>query len=128
MSSLWKKAPLHLFQDNPVGEEGADTPAKRLGRLLTFTLRKHTGGATTELCQTEQREVAAILDIKWCHVPLSDMPLFGVVNASGQLVIVTLGSADQGSVMTNDVTTVGITEQGLALSLDWSTGSGQSTG
>ena len=94
-----------------------------------FTLRQHNSGATTELRQTELREVPAVLDIKWCHIPLSDLPIFGVVNASGQLVIETLCSDDRGSVVvTDDVSTVVIAEHGLALSLDWSTGSGENTG
>ena len=124
----WIQRKVNCFQDDPAEVEKTKSPAKRLGRLLTFTLRQHNSGATTELQQTERHEVPAILDIKWCHIPLYESPLFGVVNASGQLVIATIGNTDLGSVTTNDVTTVVITEQGLALSLDWSTGNGQNTG
>ena len=83
----------------------------RVGRLYLYRLDTESG--TPQLQQLSSTDMPGILDIKWSQHPVTDRPLFGLVNSVGQLRI--LGITDNNvSMVTEDK--VG---ECLGLSLEW---------
>ncbi|CAN9512783.1 unnamed protein product [Ophioblennius macclurei] len=102
-----------------VGDEDA-TPS-RTGRLYLFEFRRE-GPMIPPLTELQRIDTAAILDLKWCHVPVSERPLLGMAAATGELQLFTLsGSQDSGRSL-QPLSSVEVGTERLALSLDWSTG------
>ncbi|XP_035694319.1 diphthine methyltransferase-like isoform X2 [Branchiostoma floridae] len=105
-------------------------PQTRLGRLLCYHLL--TEGAVC-LDEFQRTDLAAILDIKWCHTTLNECPALGIADAKGTLSVWTLqggpDSKNDDASRTRSLTQqceAQIVEEGLVLSLDWSTGRQQS--
>lgn len=105
--------------------ESGETEEKRRGVIYLFKVLEK---GHLELLQ--QVEVPAVLDSKWCHVKFNDKILLGVVNALGYLQIYELEQQDdrlrlkllvQRKIDSNE------NNENLALSLDWSTGRGDSS-
>lgn len=69
------------------GEEDATT--SRTGRLYLFEFRRE-GTMSPPLTELQRMDTAAILDLKWCHVPLSGKAVLGMAAASGELQLYTL--------------------------------------
>lgn len=101
------------------GEEDA-TPS-RTGRLYLFQFRRE-GPMTPPLTELQRMDTAAILDLKWCHVPVSERPVLGLAAATGHLQLYTLKDAQEGSRRLQSLSSVEVGTDRLALSLDWSTG------
>uniref|UniRef100_A0A8C5R5P5 Diphthine methyltransferase n=1 Tax=Leptobrachium leishanense TaxID=445787 RepID=A0A8C5R5P5_9ANUR len=98
-------------------DEASDRPHTRLGRLYLYSYAAdQIFSPVTELQRTE---TAAILDMKWCRVPVSDHPTLAVADAKGA---VTLYRLHDDSCRLQSVASVALGEERLALSLDWSTG------
>ena len=98
-----------------------DAPKQRLGRLLTYTLE--LGSCTsTVLQQHQQEDVAAILDMKWCHNSLDGTAVLGVVDSAGELSLWHLEQPDDGKVQCIQANKLSAGKDRLALSLDWATG------
>ncbi|KAM3610645.1 uncharacterized protein V6R79_006884 [Siganus canaliculatus] len=99
-----------------------DAAPRRTGRLYLFEFHQ-SGSVSPPLTELQHIDTAAILDLKWCHVPVSGQALLGMAAATGELLLLTLsGDQSEGgrSLQTLSSLEVGIGQ--LALSLDWSTG------
>lgn len=101
------------------GEEDA-TPS-RTGRLYLFQFRRE-GPMTPPLTELQRMDTAAILDLKWCHVPVSERPMLGLAAATGDLQLYTLKDAQEGSRRLQALSRLEVGANRLVLSLDWSTG------
>ncbi|XP_077005021.1 diphthine methyltransferase isoform X2 [Tamandua tetradactyla] len=66
--------------------------------------------------------MSAILDMKWCHVPVAGHALLGVANADGSIELLHLVASEKSSYTLQPFSSLALGEQCLALSLDWSTG------
>ncbi|CAB1320123.1 unnamed protein product [Coregonus sp. 'balchen'] len=65
-------------------DAGAEDAATRIGRLYLFKFRQQ-GPMCPPLSELQRIDTPAILDLKWCHVPVSERPLLGMATASGEL-------------------------------------------
>uniref|UniRef100_A0AAZ1XN76 Diphthamide biosynthesis 7 n=1 Tax=Oreochromis aureus TaxID=47969 RepID=A0AAZ1XN76_OREAU len=101
------------------GEENA-TPS-RIGRVYLFEFR-HEGPMCPPLTELQRMDTAAILDLKWCHVPMSDRAVLGMATATGELQLYTLSRSQEGSHSLQSLSSLEVGAERLALSLDWSTG------
>lgn len=105
--------------NRPVGEEDA-TPS-RTGRLYLFEFRRE-GPMIPPLTELQRLDTAAILDLKWCHVPVSERPVLGMAAATGELQLYTLSGSQDGGRSLQPLSSLEVGAERLALSLDWSTG------
>ncbi|XP_067377903.1 diphthine methyltransferase isoform X1 [Channa argus] len=101
------------------GEEDA-TPC-RTGRLYLFEFQ-HEGLTCPPLTELQRIDTAAILDLKWCHVPVSGKALLGMAAATGELQLFSLSDIQEGSRSLQTLSSLEVGAERLALSLDWSTG------
>ncbi|XP_029294636.1 diphthine methyltransferase isoform X3 [Cottoperca gobio] len=101
------------------GEEDA-TPT-RTGRLYLFEYRRE-GLMSPPLTELQRMDTAAILDLKWCHVPLSGEAVLGMAAATGELQLYTLSHSPEGGRSLHTLCSLEVGTERLALSLDWSTG------
>lgn len=101
------------------GEEDAST--SRTGRLYLFEFRRE-GSVRPPLTELQRMDTAAILDMKWCHVPLSGEPVLGMAMASGELQLYSLSNSQEGNHSLHSLSSLEVGGERLALSLDWSTG------
>ncbi|XP_031732676.1 diphthine methyltransferase [Anarrhichthys ocellatus] len=101
------------------GEE--DAPPSRTGRLYLFEFRRE-GSMSPPLTELQRIDTAAILDLKWCHVPLSGGAVLGMAAATGELQLYTLSDSQEGGHRLEPLCCVEVGAERLALSLDWSTG------
>ncbi|XP_057688432.1 diphthine methyltransferase isoform X1 [Corythoichthys intestinalis] len=99
-------------------EDGAPT---RTGRLYLFEYQ-HKGLTSPPLTELQHMDTAAILDLKWCHVPISGMVVLGLAAATGELQLYTLSDCQEGGSNLQALSSVELGGDQLALSLDWSTG------
>uniref|UniRef100_A0A672HAC0 methylated diphthine methylhydrolase n=1 Tax=Salarias fasciatus TaxID=181472 RepID=A0A672HAC0_SALFA len=102
-----------------VGEDDA-TPS-RTGRLYLFEFRRE-GPMIPPLTELQRIDTAAILDLKWCHVPVSERPVLGMAAATGELQLFTLSGSQDGGRSLQPLSSLEVGAERLALSLDWSTG------
>ncbi|KAI7813712.1 diphthine methyltransferase isoform X1 [Triplophysa rosa] len=105
--------------------EGSAAP-NRIGRLFLFHYNTQRS-FSPPLTETQRIDTPAILDLKWCHVPISERPLLGMATAGGEIQLYKLTEPQQ---VTCDLECESCTVLGpdrLALSLDWSTGRGDSS-
>ncbi|CAH1795262.1 unnamed protein product [Owenia fusiformis] len=112
----------YQLADNPEIKEGdqeSDVPKARLGRLLLYNF--NTSQPKTSLTEIYRLDMPAVLDMKWCHNSLCDRPTLAVGNASGELLLYGLHDID-GSSICEQMECFQAVEDGLCLSLDWSTG------
>ncbi|KAM9207619.1 diphthine methyltransferase [Dugong dugon] len=65
--------------------------------------------------------MSAVLDMKWCHVPVAGHTLLGLADASGAIQLFHLVDSETACALWPFSSLV-LGEQSLALSLDWSTG------
>ncbi|KAJ8413823.1 hypothetical protein AAFF_G00064210 [Aldrovandia affinis] len=105
---------------------GSSIPS-RVGRIYLFQFRQE-GPLCPPLTEVQRIDTPAILDIKWCHVPVSERPLLGMATATGELQLYKLIDTQEGSCGLKAVSSLELGPDRLALSLDWSTGRGDSSG
>ncbi|XP_066569381.1 diphthine methyltransferase [Amia ocellicauda] len=116
----------YQLQSPPEGTgEGANSP-RRVGRLYLFQFSQ-AGGLFPPLQELQRLDTPGILDIKWCHVPMSERPLLGCAMASGELQLYRLTDTQEASCALEAVSSLELGPDRLALSLDWSTGRGDSS-
>lgn len=101
------------------GDEDGST--SRTGRLYLFEFRRE-GTVRPPLTELQRMDTAAILDMKWCHVPLSGKAVLGMAVASGELQLYTLSNSQDGGRSLQSLSSLEVGMDRLALSLDWSTG------
>ncbi|XP_008278842.1 diphthine methyltransferase isoform X2 [Stegastes partitus] len=102
-----------------VGEEDA-TPS-RTGRLYLFEFQRE-GLMSPPLTELQRMDTAAILDMKWCHMPVSERAMLGMAVATGELQLYTLSESQEGGRSLQALSSLEVGAERLALSLDWSTG------
>eukprot|EP00064_Thunnus_orientalis_P000585 superscaffoldBa00000031_g586 len=101
------------------GEE--DGTPSRTGRLYLFEFRRE-GSMSPPLTELQCMDTAAILDLKWCHVPVSGRAVLGMAAATGELQLYTLSDSQEGGRSLQTLSSLEVGAERLALSLDWSTG------
>ncbi|KAJ3187036.1 Diphthine methyltransferase [Gaertneriomyces sp. JEL0708] len=116
--SLWApEAPETTLEDhNSDPDDIKSTPTtSRLGRILMFEVCDSQGAVSVK--ETSRLETGAILDLKWSHHLIGDLPCLGAVDALGQTRLYTLDNSkglQQLAQYSNEKLEV------LSLSLDWS--------
>lgn len=103
-----------------------NAPPSRTGRLYLFEFSRE-GTMSPPLTELQRVDTAAILDMKWCHVPLSGKIVLGVAAASGELQLHTLSDSQEGRRSLHPLSCLEVGIDRLSLSLDWSTGRLDST-
>ncbi|XP_010890740.2 diphthine methyltransferase [Esox lucius] len=107
-------------------DAGSEEAASRIGRLYLFQFRQQ-GPMFPPLNELQRIDTPAILDLKWCHVPVSDRPLLGMATASGEIQLHRLTDSQDCSCVLKTVNSLELGPDRLALSLDWSTGRADSS-
>ncbi|XP_066509890.1 diphthine methyltransferase-like isoform X1 [Hoplias malabaricus] len=105
------------------GEES--TTPNRTGRLYLFQFLSQ-GDFTPPLTEIQRFDTPAILDLKWCHIPVSERPILGMATANGEIQLHRLIDGQQSNSLEHVLSTK-LGPDRLALSLDWSTGRGESS-
>ncbi|KAM8886489.1 diphthine methyltransferase isoform 2-T4 [Spinachia spinachia] len=98
-----------------------DAPPSRTGCLYLFEFRQE-GSVRPPLTELQHINTAAILDLKWCHVPFPGGAVLGLAAATGDLQLHTLSNSQEGGRRLHPLCSVEVGAKRLALSLDWSTG------
>uniref|UniRef100_A0A8C0MH91 Diphthine methyltransferase n=1 Tax=Canis lupus familiaris TaxID=9615 RepID=A0A8C0MH91_CANLF len=95
-----------------------DEPQIRLGRLYLYSFSEDS--TASPLLEIQRRDTSAILDLKWCHIPVAGHALLGVANAGGSIELLRLVGSETAYTL-ELVSCFALERQCLALSLDWST-------
>ncbi|XP_042637746.1 diphthine methyltransferase [Orycteropus afer afer] len=108
---------------DPESKSGAELdgePPVRVGRLYLYSLREDS--PASPLLEVQRRDMAAVLDMKWCHTPVAGHTLLGLADAGGSVQLFTLVASEKNAHALQPLSSLALGEQCLALSLDWSTG------
>ncbi|XP_076854371.1 diphthine methyltransferase [Brachyhypopomus gauderio] len=111
----------YQLQEDTSGECAAP---RRVGRLYLFQFGSQ-GPITPPLTEIQRIHTPAILDLKWCHVPVLERPLLGVATASGEIQLHQLIDTQHNTCGLELVLSTEVGLDRLALSMDWSTGRGE---
>uniref|UniRef100_A0A8C4M1B9 Diphthine methyltransferase n=1 Tax=Equus asinus TaxID=9793 RepID=A0A8C4M1B9_EQUAS len=111
-------------EDQPADPESKsgldiDEPQVRLGRLYLYSFNED--GSACPLVEIQRGDTSAILDMKWCHVPVAGHALLCVADASGSIELLRLVGSENTYTL-QPFSTFALDKHCLALSLDWSTG------
>lgn len=98
-----------------------DAAPTRTGRLYLFEFRQE-GPMSPPLTELQRMDTAAILDLKWCHVPVSERPVLGLAAATGDLQLYALKDSQESGHRLQPLSSLEVGPERLVLSLDWSTG------
>nr|XP_037842990.1 diphthine methyltransferase isoform X2 [Chlorocebus sabaeus] len=102
------------------GRMEVEEPRVRLGRLFLYNFNENN--CTHPLVEVQRKDTSAILDMKWCHIPVAGHALLGLADASGSIQLLRLVESEEKSHVLEPLSSLALEEQCLALSLDWSTG------
>ncbi|CAH6788653.1 diphthine methyltransferase [Phodopus roborovskii] len=91
----------------------------RLGRLYLYSFNEDN--TAKPLVEIQRRDCSAILDMKWCHIPVSGHILLGLANANGSVELLHLMEYENSHTL-QPISSLTLEERCLSLSLDWSTG------
>ncbi|KAK9392351.1 WD repeat-containing protein 85-like [Crotalus adamanteus] len=108
------------YQFKEMGSEaGQDSEAPvRLGRLYLYSFEDQIFTPLTEIQRTE---TGAILDLKWCPVPISEHPVLSMADANGAVKLFRMTGSKK-TCRLQPLCSVDLGDDCLPLSLDWSTG------
>ncbi|AWP07037.1 putative diphthamide biosynthesis protein 7 [Scophthalmus maximus] len=98
-----------------------DATQSRTGRLYLFDFRREES-MSPPLTELQRMDTPAILDLKWCHVPVLGKAMLGTAAATGELQLYTMSDGQEGSCSLQTLSSLEVGAERLALSLDWSTG------
>ncbi|KAB5528632.1 hypothetical protein PHYPO_G00142470 [Pangasianodon hypophthalmus] len=98
----------------------------RIGRLYLFQFDQQQS-FTPPLTEIQRIDTPAILDLKWCHTEIYERPLLGMATACGEIQLHRLKDTQDGRCALECVLSTELGPNRLALSLDWSTGRGDSS-
>ncbi|XP_077822974.1 diphthine methyltransferase isoform X3 [Macaca mulatta] len=101
------------------GRMEVEEPRVRLGRLYLYNFNENK--SIHPLVEVQRKDTSAILDMKWCHIPVAGHALLGLADASGSIQLLRLVESEKSHVL-EPLSSLALEEQCLALSLDWSTG------
>ncbi|XP_037586245.1 diphthine methyltransferase [Cebus imitator] len=112
--------------DEPAGPQSeggmeVEEPQIRLGRLFLYSFNENNN-STHPLVEVQRKDTSAILDMKWCHIPVAGHALLGLADASGSIQLLRLAESEKSGHMLEPLSSLALEQQCLALSLDWSTG------
>ncbi|XP_038637799.1 diphthine methyltransferase [Scyliorhinus canicula] len=107
-------------KEKGAGDSEINEPHVRQGRLYLYCFNQDR--LYSPLTEVQRIEMPAILDLKWCHVPVAGHPVLGIANAEGNLELCNLTHCEKNSCSLEPMCSVCIGPDCLALSLDWSTG------
>ncbi|XP_032117784.1 diphthine methyltransferase isoform X2 [Sapajus apella] len=125
--------------DEPAGPQSMEVeePQIRLGRLFLYRFNENNN-STHPLVEVQRKDTSAILDMKWCHIPVAGHALLGLADASGSIQLLRLAESEllkwkpeefphclsweKSGHMLEPLSSLALEQQCLALSLDWSTG------
>ncbi|XP_014971712.3 diphthine methyltransferase isoform X4 [Macaca mulatta] len=102
------------------GRMEVEEPRVRLGRLYLYNFNENK--SIHPLVEVQRKDTSAILDMKWCHIPVAGHALLGLADASGSIQLLRLVESEEKSHVLEPLSSLALEEQCLALSLDWSTG------
>lgn len=71
------------------GAREDDAAPSRTGRFYIFEFRQEES-MSPPLTELQRMDTAAILDMKWCHVPVSGQAVLGMAVATGEVQLYTL--------------------------------------
>ncbi|XP_003757627.2 diphthine methyltransferase isoform X1 [Sarcophilus harrisii] len=100
-------------------DEGMD-PYVRLGRLYLYSFNKDA--SENPLTEVERKDCAAILDMKWCPVPIAGQAFLGLADAKGCIELLNLMELKNNNYTLHPIFKKALGQHCIALSLDWSAG------
>ncbi|XP_016067252.1 PREDICTED: diphthine methyltransferase [Miniopterus natalensis] len=109
-----------LREPESQSDPAAAEPQTRLGRLYLYSCSEDLSACS--LAEIQRRDTYAILDMKWCHIPVAGHALLGVANAGGFIELFQLAGCKESTHTLQPFGSCALDKQCLALSLDWSTG------
>ncbi|XP_074066659.1 patatin-like phospholipase domain-containing protein 7 isoform X6 [Macrotis lagotis] len=92
----------------------------RMGRLYLYSFNKDV--TDSPLTEVQRRDCAAILDMKWCPVPVSGQAVLGLADANGCIELLQLKESEKNHCILEPLLKQALGQHCIALSLDWSTG------
>ncbi|XP_078063222.1 diphthine methyltransferase isoform X2 [Mustelus asterias] len=107
-------------KEKGAGDSESNEPHLRQGRLYLYCFNQDQ--LYSPLTEVQRIEMPAILDLKWCHVPVTGHPVLAIANAEGNLELCNLTPCEKNSCSLESMCSVSMGPDCLALSLDWSTG------
>nr|XP_043881149.1 diphthine methyltransferase isoform X1 [Solea senegalensis]XP_043881151.1 diphthine methyltransferase isoform X1 [Solea senegalensis] len=93
----------------------------RSGHLYLFDFRREAP-MSPPLTELQRVDTPAILDVKWCHVSVSEKAILGAAAATGELQLYAMSASQEGSRSLQPLSSLEVGAERLTLSLDWSTG------
>ncbi|XP_036604047.1 diphthine methyltransferase [Trichosurus vulpecula] len=95
-------------------------PHVRRGRLYLYSFNKDANGSP--LTEVQRKDCAAILDMKWCPVPVAGQAVLGLADAKGCVELLNLMELEKNHYILQPLLKKALGQHCIALSLDWSAG------